>query len=124
MRLSPQSARGHIRTYRARGHTVVELRGEIDIVAAAETIPVLDTVTEPTAPSVIVSLLQANFFDCSGLRLLCRARRRAEERGGQLVLVCTHPLTLRILHIVHLIAVFPVHETLDEALDRQEASAS
>ncbi|MFI2206496.1 anti-sigma factor antagonist [Streptomyces sp. NPDC020192] len=95
----------------------------MDIVAAAEIIPVLDTVTEPAAPSVIVSLLDVDFFDCSGLRLLCRARRRAEERGGRLVLVCTHPLTLRILQIVHLIAVFPDYETLDEALDRREASA-
>ncbi|MGW7821574.1 anti-sigma factor antagonist [Streptomyces puniciscabiei] len=123
MRLSPQPARSHIRTYRARGHTVIALRGEIDIVAAAEIIPVLDTVTEPAAPSVIVSLLDVDFFDCSGLRLLCRARRRAEERGGRLVLVCTHPLTLRILQIVHLMEVFPVYETLDEALDRREVSA-
>ncbi|WP_330340278.1 anti-sigma factor antagonist [Streptomyces sp. NBC_00557] len=123
MRLSPQPARSHIRTYRTRGHAVVELRGEIDIVAADEIIPVLDTVTEPAAPSVIVSLLDVDFFDCSGLRLLCRARRRADERGGQLVLVCTHPLTLRILHIVRLTVMFPVYETLDEALDRREASA-
>ncbi|MFI6360371.1 anti-sigma factor antagonist [Streptomyces sp. NPDC050743] len=118
MHLSIRPDRSHIRTYRSRGHTVIELRGEIDIAAMAESVPIIDAATESATPSVVVSLLDVDFFDCSGLRLLCRARRRVEERDGQVVLVRRRPLILRILRLVQLTTVFPVFATLDEALER------
>ncbi|MFF8925872.1 anti-sigma factor antagonist [Streptomyces longwoodensis] len=99
MHLSIRPDRSHIRTYRSRGHTVIELRGEIDIAAMAEITPIVDAATEAATPSVVVSLLDVDFFDCSGLRLLCRARRRVEERDGQVALVCRCPLILRILRL-------------------------
>jgi hypothetical protein len=37
--------------------------------------------------------------------------------------VCTHPLTLRILHVTGLIEVMPPLSSLDEALDRPEAAS-
>lgn len=74
--------RSQIRAYGAAGHSVVELRGEIDIATAVEIAPILDTVTEAGRLRVIVDLLQDSFLDCFGLRLLCRARSRVGERGG------------------------------------------
>lgn len=84
----------------------------------AEIAPIVDAATEAATPSVVVSLLDVDFFDCSGFRLLCRARRRVEERDGQVALVCRCPLILRILRLVRLTTAFPVFATLDEALDR------
>ncbi|WP_374114182.1 STAS domain-containing protein [Streptomyces sp. NK08204] len=50
----------------------MKLSGEIDLAAAVEIRPVLGAVIELATPSVVVDLLDVDFFDCSGLRLLCR----------------------------------------------------
>ena len=71
----------------------------------------------------MLDLRHIEFFDCSGLRLLYRARRRVLARGGRLQLVCTHPLTLRILHMTGLDDVLPPLSSLDEALGQPEAAS-
>jgi anti-anti-sigma factor len=105
----------HVRAYRVHGHTVVELHGEIDIAAAVHITPELDAATDGPAPAVVIDLGPVEFLDCFGLTLLCRARRRAEARGGQLLLVCPHPLILKLLRIVGLTEAFDLSPTLDEA---------
>ncbi len=89
------------------GHLVLEFHGEIDVVAASEITPFLDSATGRPAPRVVIDLRPVEFFDCSGLRLLFRARRRVLAQGGTLHLVCTEPLTLRILRITGLTQVLP-----------------
>ncbi|MEV6835629.1 anti-sigma factor antagonist [Streptomyces sp. NPDC051133] len=112
-----------LRVYAHRGHTVVELRGEIDILAAAEIGPALDRATGGPGVRVVIDLRQVEFFDCSGLRLLYRARARVRDGGGQLHLVCTHPLTLRVFRVTGLTRLLPAHPTLDAALARSEAAS-
>jgi anti-anti-sigma factor len=102
---------------------VLEFHGEIDIIAALDIIPVLDAATGRPAAQVVLDLRHIDFFDCSGLRLLYRARSRVVARGGQLHLLCTHPLTLRILHVTGLDGVMPPLSSLDEALERPEAAS-
>jgi anti-anti-sigma factor len=63
------------------------------------------------------------FFDCSGLRLLHRARARDRERDGRLHLVCTHPLTLRVLRVTGLTRLLPPYPTPDAALEQAEAAS-
>ena len=48
---------------------------------------------------------------------------RVLDRGGRLRLVCTHPLTLRILQVTGLDALLPPLSTLDEALGQPEATS-
>ncbi|MET9872886.1 STAS domain-containing protein, partial [Streptomyces sp. NPDC006386] len=62
-------------------------------------------------------------FDCSGLRLLYRARSRVLDRGGYVLLVCSHPLTLRVLRITGLSRLLPPQPTLDAALQQPEATS-
>ncbi|BCL25938.1 anti-sigma factor antagonist [Streptomyces aurantiacus] len=106
----------HLRVHEDRGHTVLEFHGEIDILASLDIIPVLDAATGRPAADVVLDLRHIEFFDCSGLRLLHRARRRVLARGGQVHLVCTHPLTLRILRVTELAGVMPPLASMDEAL--------
>jgi anti-anti-sigma factor len=106
-----------------RGHTVLEFHGEIDILAAVEIAPFLDSATGGHAPRILIDLRPVEFFDCSGLRLLYRARRRVLARGGQLHLVCTDPLTLRILRVTGLASVLPPAATPDEALGQPETTS-
>lgn len=123
MQQEPAPLTRHLRVHRDRGHTVLEFRGEIDIAAAVEIVPHLDRATSGAEPRIVIDLKQVEFFDCSGLRLLYRARRQVLDHGGQLHLVCTHPLTLRILRLTGLSRLLPPRPTLDAALGQPEATS-
>ncbi|MEU9187010.1 anti-sigma factor antagonist [Streptomyces sp. NPDC048484] len=123
MRDNPGPHSPHLRVHQNRGHTVLEFHGEIDILAALDIIPVLDAATGHPGAQVVLDLRHIEFFDCSGLRLLHRARRRVLDQDGQVHLVCTHPLTLRILRVTELAALMPPLSSMDEALGRPEAAS-
>lgn len=106
----------YARTSRAGGRTVVALHGEIDIAGLAYIAPALDAATGARAPEVVIDLRPTTFFDCSGLRLLCRALRRVAERGGRLRLVCDDPLILRTLRVGGLLDELDPMATLEDAV--------
>lgn len=116
MRQEPASPTRHLRVRHDRGHTVLEFRGEIDIASAAEITPRLDRETGRPGARVVLDLGQIEFFDCSGLRLLYRARRQVLDQGGQVHLVCAHPLTLRMLRITGLARLLPPRPALEDVL--------
>lgn len=118
MRHEPAPLTRHLRVRHDRGHTVLELRGEIDIAAAAEIVPHLDMATAEPDARIVIDLTHVEFFDLSGLRLLYRARQRIEDGPGRLHLVCTHPLTLRMLRITGTSRLLPPWPTLDAALEQ------
>jgi anti-anti-sigma factor len=101
---------------------VLELHGEIDIAAAVEIIPHLDAATSGPGARIVIDLRHVEFFDCSGLRLLYRARQRVLDRDGELRLVCTHPLTLRVLKVTGLARLLPPASSLEAALEQPEAA--
>ncbi|KND42665.1 MULTISPECIES: anti-sigma factor antagonist [Streptomyces] len=113
---------GYLRVRTDRGRTVLELHGEIDIAAAVEIIPHLDAVTSGPGARIVIDLRHVEFFDCSGLRLLYRARQRVLDRDGELRLVCTHPLTLRVLKVTGLARLLPPAPSLEAALEQSEAA--
>jgi anti-sigma B factor antagonist len=106
----------YARTSQAGGYTVVALHGEIDIAGLERVGPSLDAATGACTPAVVVDLGPTTFFDCSGLRLLCRAHRRVAERGGTLRLVCDDPLILRTLRVGGLLDVLGPVATLEDAV--------
>ncbi|MET8459098.1 anti-sigma factor antagonist [Streptomyces parvulus] len=116
MRQESESPAPHLRVRRERGHTVLEFRGEIDIASASRIEPRLDRETRRPDALVVLDLGGIEFFDCSGLRLLHRARRQVLAGGGQVHLVCAHPLTLRMLRITGLSRLLPPRPTLEEVL--------
>ncbi|MER8220282.1 anti-sigma factor antagonist [Streptomyces sp. NPDC094143] len=122
MRQEPSPLTRHLRVRQERGHTVLEFRGEIDLAAATEIAPHLDRETDRPAARVVIDLSRIEFFDCSGLRLLYRARSRVLDRHGSLLLVCSHPLTLRVLRITGLSRLLPPQPTLRAALEQPEAT--
>ncbi|MFC9931400.1 anti-sigma factor antagonist [Streptomyces sp. NPDC127190] len=113
----------YLRVREERGHTVLEFRGEIDILAATEILPALDRVTGRPGARILIDLRGVEFFDCSGLRLLYRARSRVLEQGGRLHLVCAHPLTLRVLRVTGLARLLPPHPTPEAALAQSGAAS-
>ncbi|KND40182.1 anti-sigma factor antagonist [Streptomyces acidiscabies] len=108
----------HLRIREEQGYVVLEFHGEIDIVAAMEILPHIDDRVAGQAPRVLIDLTPVEFFDCSGLRLLYRARARALERDGELRLVCVHPLTLRVLRATGLSKLLPPAPSVEAALGK------
>ncbi|GAA3149976.1 STAS domain-containing protein [Streptomyces rectiviolaceus] len=105
------------RLYGHNGAVVVELHDEIDLLAYQRLGPLLDPITGGTATTVVIDLTRTTFFDCSGIALLVRSHRRATARGARLAVVCTHPLTLRILRLTGLTPILLPVSTLEEALE-------
>ncbi|WP_221350629.1 STAS domain-containing protein [Streptomyces beigongshangae] len=103
----PPPAHPHARVRHGDGFTVVEVLGEIDMATAGALGEQLDALTADGAPQVVVDLRAVDFFDCSGLRVLCRAERRARERGGALRLVSDQPRVHHLLRACGLLSRFP-----------------
>ncbi|MEV5611279.1 STAS domain-containing protein [Streptomyces sp. NPDC052225] len=95
---------------------VVQLGGEIDLLAFQRMAPLLDAVAAGPYRVVAIDLTGTTFFDCSGLSLILRTHRRARERGGRTRVVCRHRLTLRIIELAGLNEVLEPAGTVEEAL--------
>ncbi|MET9295043.1 STAS domain-containing protein [Streptomyces sp. NPDC003077] len=91
---------------------VVELSGEMDILAATELSGRLDEITGGRHPDVVLDVRAVTFMDCGGLSLLCRARHRAESRGGSLRLagVAASRSVRRLLGLTGLARYFVIDE--------------
>nr|WSY51082.1 STAS domain-containing protein [Streptomyces sp. NBC_00886] len=98
------------------GTTVVELRGEIDLLTAQSLSARLDRLTAGPCPDLVLDLRPLSFIDCAGLGVLCRARNRTAARSGRLRLVTSDTGFLRILRHTQLGGVFEIHARLSNAL--------
>ncbi|UUU26700.1 STAS domain-containing protein [Streptomyces sp. DSM 40750] len=102
------AANPHARTHRIGPFTVIEVSGEIDMASAGFVAEHLTAATTGGAePDVLVDLRRVTFFDCSGLRVLCRAEAAAKTRGGRLRLVSDQPRMHRLLRAARLLGRFP-----------------
>ena len=93
---------------------VVMLRGELDIANAADLGAVLSEAVARN-PHVIADLSDLTFIDCASLGVVVRARTRAREAGGDLVLAGARGKVLRVITLPCLAGVFPVDASVDEA---------
>ncbi|MDX3693880.1 anti-sigma factor antagonist [Streptomyces europaeiscabiei] len=102
------AANPYARTRRIGPFTVIEVSGEIDVASAGHVAEHLTAATTGSAePDVLVDLRHVSFFDCSGLRVLCRAEAAAAARGGRLRLVSDQPRMYRLLRAARLLGRFP-----------------
>ena len=95
-------------------HVVVTLRGELDVANAADLGAVLSEAVARN-PHVIADLSDLTFIDCASVSALVRARARAREAGGDLVLAGARGKVLRVITLPGLAIVFPVYASVDEA---------
>ncbi|MDX3580820.1 anti-sigma factor antagonist [Streptomyces europaeiscabiei] len=102
------AANPYARTRRIGPFVVIEVSGEIDVASAGLVAEHLTAATTGSAePDVLVDLRHVSFFDCSGLRVLCRAEAAAAASGGRLRLVSDQPRMHRLLRAARLLGRFP-----------------
>lgn len=106
------TARDRLFTRRLPGHTVIAIRGDLDIGTTAALRDRILTVLKDTAASVIIDLSEVSFCDASGLALLVGTRRRAGLYGVNVVLAAPRPSVRKLLHITGLDRAFTIHPTL------------
>ena len=97
------------------GHTVIVVRGEVDVFTSPRLRQVLFDPVLCSQPKVVVDLDEVTFMDSTGIGTLVAARRWAASRDSEIALVCTEGPALRLLEIVSLNRVFDVHESVDAA---------
>ncbi|MCC9690589.1 anti-sigma factor antagonist [Streptomyces sp. MNU103] len=124
MRQESPSPTRHLVVRHERGHAVLEFRGEIDIASATEIAPHLDRETRRPGARVVLDLGGIEFFDCSGLRLLARARNQVLAGGGKCTWCARTRSPLRMLRITGLTRLLPPRPTLVEVLRPRPADRS
>ncbi|HEY7048628.1 MAG TPA: STAS domain-containing protein [Jatrophihabitantaceae bacterium] len=99
------------------GRTVLVVAGEVDVYSAPTLRDRLADLIESGDPTVIVDLSGVGFLDSTGLGALVASLKLAEERGGQLPLVCPDDRILRLFRITGLDSVFAIHASAESAAE-------
>ena len=97
---------------------VVSLRGEIDVYTAPRLRQALIDLVEGGAKDIVVDMDRVDFLDSTGLGVLVGGLKRVKSNEGEMKLVVTQDRIMKIFDITGLSKVFPIHGSLDEALQR------
>jgi anti-sigma B factor antagonist len=91
--------REHITRTGAETTVVIELHGEIDILASLTLTPRTDPLVAEQPRDVVVDLRAVTFLDGGGLRLLDRIQDGAVARGGRLRIVRGTARVMRVFRL-------------------------
>ena len=97
------------------GLTVLLLRGELDLAAAASLRARTDAVS---GKGLVIDLGEVTFADSSALLELMHARAGLEQRGARLILAGVQGNVRRLLEMTGTAALFELASTREEALAR------
>ena len=100
--------------------TVVIAQGEIDLATIPQLTEKLDDLIAEGQADLIIDMAGVGFIDSTGLGALVGARKKALAKEGSVHLACVQPKVLKIFKITQLTEIFPVHESVADAI----ASAS
>jgi anti-anti-sigma factor len=100
---------------RTQSHTVMTVRGELDMATTAALRDQIVALLRETAAPVIIDLSGVAFCDASGLALLVGAQRRAKLHGVAVVLAGPRQNVSKLLRITGLDRAFTIYPTLAAA---------
>ena len=102
-----------------QGNTsIVTLRGEIDVYTAPRLRQALIDLVSQGATDIVVDMDKVDFLDSTGLGVLVGGLKRVKSNDGDLKLVVTQDRIMKIFDITGLSKVFPIHGSLDDALQQ------
>jgi anti-sigma B factor antagonist len=96
--------------------TVLEVGGEVDVYTAPKLRERLVELVGEGHYQIVVDMTKVEFLDSTGLGVLVGGLKRVRSHDGSLSLVCNQERILKIFRITGLTKVFPIHDSLDEAL--------
>lgn len=95
---------------------MVDVGGEVDLFTAPRLREQILKLIETGRHNIVVDLTSVGFMDSTGLGSLVGALKRVKERDGALVLVGTNRAVHRVLSITGLSEIFPMYDTVEDAL--------
>lgn len=103
--------------HRTEGETtVLDVAGEVDVYTAPKLREKLVELVSDGHYTIVVDMTKVEFLDSTGLGVLVGGLKRVRSHNGALELVCNQERILKIFRITGLTKVFPIHDTLEEAL--------
>lgn len=104
-------------TTRTEGErTIVTVGGEIDVYTAPKLREQLIDLVSAGSYHLVVDMEGVDFLDSTGLGVLVGGLKRVRAHDGSLRLVCTQERILKIFRITGLTKVFPIHNSIEEAI--------
>jgi anti-anti-sigma factor len=95
---------------------VVEPHGEIDLSNVSDLKGTFDAAMDSGARYLIVDFEELTFIDSTGIGVLLSTQRKAQARGGNVIVVCNDPSVRRVFEITGLLDVLHVTPLRREAL--------
>ncbi len=105
-----------IRTRFQEGVAVVSIEGDVDMYTSPELRSALSELTGERVPRIVLDLGAVPFMDSSGIATLVQTLKEARPYGGEVRLAAPGKNVLRILELSNLMALFPIHGSVEEAL--------
>ena len=106
------------------GVPVVAAPEEIDVISTPELRSALLEATVHGHRTLVVDMTRTQFCDSSGVHTLLAAHERARADGGELLLVISAAIVLRIFEITGVDRIIRNFPSLDEALAQTSADGS
>jgi anti-sigma B factor antagonist len=104
-------------TTRTEGdRTIVSVGGEIDVYTAPKLREQLVDLVNAGQYHLVVDMEDVEFLDSTGLGVLVGGLKRVRAHEGSLRLVCTQERILKIFRITGLTKVFPIHDSVADAV--------
>jgi anti-sigma B factor antagonist len=97
-------------------HAVLEVAGEIDVYTAPKLREKLIELVNEGSYHLVVDLEKVDFLDSTGLGVLVGGLKRVRNHDGSLELVCTQDKILKIFRITGLTKVFPIYDSVEDAI--------
>ncbi|MFE5809741.1 STAS domain-containing protein [Streptomyces sp. NPDC056491] len=96
---------------------VVAVIGELDYDTSAELRHLLAALPLKPGQRLVLDLARMEFCDSSGISALIAARNHAQSAGADIALAAVPANTLRVLRVVGLDQVFPLHPAAESATE-------
>jgi len=101
---------------RERDCAVVRVSGSAGMSEAEPMRLRLEELADSRIPVIVLDLTEMDFICSAGLAAIISAHLRSRHHRGQIKLVNPQPAVKDLLELTRLTKLFPVHETLDQAL--------
>ena len=93
----------------------MDVEGEVDVFTAPKLREKIISLLDAGSDRLVVNLEKVQFMDSTGLGVLVGALKRVKEKDGELALAGAQGTVMRVLSVTGLNAVFPMHDTVDQA---------
>lgn len=97
-------------------HTVLRLRGEVDLFTAPRLRAALGEMVEAGQRELIVDMRDVEYFGTAGIAALAGALAQVRRHGGSLKVACPHPHVLKLFQLTDMNKVFRIYPSVDEAV--------